>query len=273
MRRPPLRVQPICSEWVLYSNNFPMLAATNQNHLTTHRIPMPDAKSHSQSEIHSESDHDFEPVARRGRPLGNHSAKRAELLAAAIAVIAQDGYAGASMRRVAQHAGCTTGAVTYYFTNKEDMVTEVAQNLFDRVDALLETNRQQLDIKSLIQQWLQWIGSDEPDNWLAWLQLLTHARHEPAFGSVIKQRYARFRQVFTSVLEEGQRQGKIRDDVPADLLADQVSAISDGWLMMLPIEPERFSAERGQALVDALITLISPPARSKRALKPKSAAQ
>lgn len=234
---------------------------------------MSDAKARPRTETQRTSDSESEPVARRGRPVGDHNAKRAELLAAAIAVIAQEGYAGASMRKVAQHAGCTTGAVTYYFANKEEMVSAVAQNLFDRVDALLETNREQFDIRALIRQWLDWTTSDEPNNWLAWLQLLTHARHEPAFAVVIKQRYARFRQVFTAVLEEGQAKGKIRDDVPADLLADQVSAISDGWLMMLPIEPERFSAQRGQALLDALITLISPPAPTQRPSRGKASAR
>ncbi|NWL76542.1 TetR family transcriptional regulator [Pseudomonas taiwanensis] len=234
---------------------------------------MSDAKARPQPVSQRTSESESEPVARRGRPVGDHNAKRAELLAAAIAVIAQEGYAGASMRKVAQHAGCTTGAVTYYFANKEEMVSAVAQNLFDRVDALLETNRPQFDIRSLIRQWLDWTTSDEPDNWLAWLQLLTHARHEPAFAVVIKQRYARFRQVFTAVLEEGQAKGKIRDDIAADLLADQVSAISDGWLMMLPIEPERFSAQRGQALLDALIILISPPAPTKRPSRGKASAQ
>ncbi|WP_371234481.1 TetR/AcrR family transcriptional regulator [Pseudomonas sp. QE6] len=213
------------------------------------------------------------PVTRRGRPVGDHNAKRAELLAAAIAVIAEDGYAGASMRKVAKHAGCTTGAVTYYFANKEEMVSAVAQNLFDKVEALMEINRDQLDIKSLIQQWHQWISFEDLDSWLAWLQLLSHARHEPAFSNVIKQRYAHFRQISASLIEEGQRQGKIRDDIPADVLSDQISAFSDGWLMMLPIDPERFSAERGQALLDALIVLISPPKASRRTSKAMTTAQ
>lgn len=199
------------------------------------------------------------PVARRGRPVGDHSAKRAELLSAAIAVIAHEGYAGASMRKVAKQAGCTTGAVTYYFANKEEMVTAVAQSLFDRVDTMLDTNQERIDVKAVVSEWLDWTGTEEPDGWLAWLQLLAHARHEPAFASVIKQRYARFRQVFTSLLERGQHEGVIRDDIAADLLADQISAISDGWMMLLPIEPERFDADRGQALLDALITLIAPP--------------
>ncbi|MDT4837251.1 HTH-type transcriptional repressor AcnR [compost metagenome] len=235
---------------------------------------MPESRSRlSPSAKRRASESESEPVARRGRPVGDHNAKRAELLAAAITVIAQEGYAGASMRKVAQHAGCTTGAVTYYFANKEEMVSAVAQNLFDRVEALMEINREQFDIKSFIQQWHQWISFNEPDSWLAWLQLLTHARHEPAFANVIKQRYARFRLSATAVLEDGQRQGKIRDDVPADLLADHINAFSDGWLMMLPIEPERFNTERSQALLDALIVLISPPKATRRSSKAKATAQ
>jgi hypothetical protein len=150
------------------------------------------------------------------------------------------------------------------------MVSAVAQNLFDNVEALLEINRDQIDIRSLIHQWHQWISLDDPDSWLAWLQLITHARHEPAFANVIKQRHTYFRQVSTALLEEGQRQGKIRSDVPAELLADHISAFSDGWLMMLPIDPERFSAKRGQALLDAFIVLISPPEASSSVTNPNT---
>lgn len=225
---------------------------------------MPDTKARSKAAIPSDCEIAPEPVARRGRPVGDRDAKRAELLAAAITVIAQDGYAGASMRKVAKQAGCTTGAVTYYFANKEDMIGEVAQNLFDQVDMLLESNQAQIDIASLLRQWLQWVSSDESTIWLSWLQLLAHARHEPVFADIIRQRYARFRQVFTVVIEKGQAQGKIRNDIAAEMLADQISTICDGWLMMLPIEPERFSAERGQALLDALIMLISPPHSAKQ---------
>lgn len=198
--------------------------------------------------------------ARRGRPVGDHLAKRNELLGAAISVIASDGYSGASMRKVAQHAGCTTGAVTYYFANKEEMVTAVAQCLFDRADTLLDTTPDTIDIKAIISQWLNWMGTDGSEEWLAWLQLLAHARHEPAFAGIIKQRYARFREVFTSLLERGQSQGLIRHDISAGLLADHIIAISDGWMMMMPIEPEIFRSERGESLLDALVSMIAPPA-------------
>lgn len=163
------------------------------------------------------------------------------------------------MRKVAKRAGCTTGAVTYYFANKEEMDAAVARSLFDRFDSLLAANQDRIDVRGLIQQCLDWTSVDETDLWLALTQLLAHARHEPAFADVVQQRYAKFRQTLAAILEKGQSQGLVRSDIAADLLADQFSAMGDGWMMLMPIEPERFSQGRGQALMDAAITLFSPP--------------
>jgi TetR/AcrR family transcriptional regulator, transcriptional repressor of aconitase len=49
----------------------------------------------------------------------DREAKSSELIEAARYVIARDGYAGASLLKVAARAGYSTGAVTYYFANKE----------------------------------------------------------------------------------------------------------------------------------------------------------
>jgi AcrR family transcriptional regulator len=195
---------------------------------------------------------------KRGRPVGDRETKRKELLSAAIAVIANEGYAGTSMRKVAKQAGHTTGAVTYYFANKEELVSAVAQNLFDQFDATLDHKKDAVDVKAIIQEWLDWTGNDDSSTWLAVFQLLAHARHEPAFADVIKKRYSKFRKALARILVKGQEQGVVRKDIKAELLADQLSAISDGWLMMLPIEPERFKPARSRALLEAVITLISP---------------
>ncbi|MEV0084019.1 TetR/AcrR family transcriptional regulator [Saccharopolyspora sp. NPDC050642] len=198
-----------------------------------------------------------EPVVQRGRPTGDHAAKRAELLKAATSVIAQEGYANASLRKVARRAGCTTGAVTYYFANKEELVTALAESRFDTYDAMLEAVREQTDIKALFQRWLD-LTTGDPEFWPVMSQLLAHARYEPALSAVIEQRYARYRAVHATILEAGQERGTVRDDIPADLLADQLAAMGDGWMMMFPFEPERFTPSRVRALVDAALTLIAP---------------
>ncbi|MBM7169656.1 TetR/AcrR family transcriptional regulator [Streptomyces sp. G44] len=202
-------------------------------------------------------------VRRRGRPTGDREARRAELLKAAASVIAQEGYAHTSLRKVAQRAGCTTGSVTYYFASKEELVAAVAQSRFDGFDAMLETSRGRPDIRAVLERWLSRTTGD-PEFWPVMSQLLTHARYEPAFATVLARRYARHRDLLASLLASGQTQGAVRDDIPADLLADQLAALGDGWMMMFPIEPERFTPDRVRDLLDAAITLIAAPAGAPR---------
>ncbi|MEN0136615.1 MAG: TetR/AcrR family transcriptional regulator [Rhodococcus sp. (in: high G+C Gram-positive bacteria)] len=204
-----------------------------------------------------------EAVAQRGRPTGDHDAKRAELLKAATSVIAQEGYANTSLRKVAQRAGYTTGAVTYYFANKEELVIALARSRFDRYDAMLAEVAAEGDVRGLFERWLN-LTTGDPEFGSVMSELLAHGRHEPVLAAVIAERYAHFRRVHTSIVAAGQARGTIRDDIPADLLTDQLSAMGDGWALMFPLESERFTPSRARALVDAVIALIAPVPGARR---------
>jgi AcrR family transcriptional regulator len=193
----------------------------------------------------------------RGRPIGDREARRAELLQAALSVIAEEGYAGASLRRVAERAGCTTGTVTYYFANKEAMMAAVIESRFDVFDTILEV-QDRADIRAGFRLWLDLMGDEESGERLGALQLLAHARHEPALAAIYQRRYGRYRDALTNILARQQREGRVRADIPADVLSDQLCAMGDGWMMLLPIEPERFSPARVQVLLDATMALIAP---------------
>ncbi len=198
------------------------------------------------------------PDTRRGRPVGDHDARRTDLLAAAIAVIAREGSAGASLRKVASEAGCTTGALVYYFESKEAMLVAVVDSLFDAWELLLGEPGDALDIQGGFQRWLYPSGPDDPIRWLAGFQLLAYARAEPALAVIYQRRYAKYRHKLAKLLAQAQSTGQVRSDIPATLLADQLSAMGDGWMMMLPIEPERFKPSRLKALLDAVATLLRP---------------
>ncbi|GAB2738715.1 hypothetical protein GCM10027174_09990 [Salinifilum aidingensis] len=202
-------------------------------------------------------------AVQRGRPTGDHAGKRAALLRAATSVIAEEGYVNASLRKVARRAGRTTGAVTYYFANKEQLVTALAESRFDAYDALLESARDDADIRGLLEGWLA-LSAGDPEFWPVMSQLLTHARYEPALAEVIERRYAHYREANAEILAEGQARGTVRDDIPAELLADQLAAMGDGWMVMYPFEPERFTPDRVRALVDAALALISPAPPDRR---------
>src|SRR5215469_214518 len=196
-------------------------------------------------------------VRKRGRPIGDRAAKSNRLLAAARAVIARDGYAGASLRKVAQHASCTTGSVTYYFENKEAMVAAVTEALFDEFDEWLGEEATTVNTRAIFEKMILWTMAGKGDAWLVALQLLIGARGNPALADVFQRRYARFRHKLAKLVERGQQQGAVRQDFSADLLADQISAMADGWAMMFPVEPERFSRGRIHELVKMAVAMLS----------------
>src|SRR5262249_22472675 len=197
-------------------------------------------------------------VRKRGRPVGDREAKSSELLAAARSVIAHDGYAGAWLRKVAERAGCTTGAVTYYFANKDAMVAAVVEDLFDEFDGWLEGDPSPIDTRALFDKMILWTRSGRGEAWMASLQILVRASGEPALASVFQRRYAQFRRKLASLIEKAQAQGAVRRDFPGDLLADQISAMADGWAMMFPVEPARFSRGRIDALVNMALAMLAP---------------
>ena len=86
--------------------------------------------------------------------------------------------------------------------------------------------------------------------------ILVRAATDRPLAAVIQKRYARFRRKLTTVIERWQSEGAVRSDIPADLLADQVSAMADGWTMMFPVEPNRFSRGRINDLLNAAIAML-----------------
>src|SRR5689334_10856525 len=133
------------------------------------------------------------PSRGRGRPVGDRDAQRTKLLNAAIAVIAQDGFAEASLRRVAERAGCSTGAVTYYFANREEMMAAVIESQFDVFDAMLrQSDGDKIDVRGGLKRWLDFVGATGSGEHIATFQLLAHARHEPSLAAVYQQRYAKY---------------------------------------------------------------------------------
>ena len=63
-----------------------------------------------------------------GRP-SNREARRAEILGAFARVLADHGYAGATISAVAVEAGIAPGLIHHHFRNKEDLLTSLLENL------------------------------------------------------------------------------------------------------------------------------------------------
>jgi TetR/AcrR family fatty acid metabolism transcriptional regulator len=65
------------------------------------------------------------------------TARRAQIVAAAIDTIAEAGYAGASFARIAQRLGISRGLISYHFEGKDDLITQVVHQAAEQAKAYI----------------------------------------------------------------------------------------------------------------------------------------
>jgi len=66
------------------------------------------------------------------------SARRAQIVAAAIDTVAEDGYANASLARIAVRLGISKGVISYHFAGKDDLIAEIISQVLRQARAYME---------------------------------------------------------------------------------------------------------------------------------------
>ncbi|TGQ73330.1 transcriptional regulator BetI [Mesorhizobium sp. M00.F.Ca.ET.186.01.1.1] len=121
--------------------------------------------------------------------------RRKELRQAAFAVLEREGIAGATLEKVAAHAGASKGIVLHYFRNKQELFEHAmreanavlcdavvarlrrARTPIDRLDAVIEGNFEaHLFLPPLCHAWLSLCAEVPRDEKLARIQKVIHAR-------------------------------------------------------------------------------------------------
>ena len=64
--------------------------------------------------------------------------RRAQLVGYAVEVLAELGYAGASLGEIARRAGVSKGVITYYFAKKEELLEQLVADVYTRASAAID---------------------------------------------------------------------------------------------------------------------------------------
>jgi AcrR family transcriptional regulator len=67
-----------------------------------------------------------------------NSARRAQIVEAAIATVADVGYANASLSRIALRLGISKGVISYHFAGKDDLIAEIVRQVLQRARAYMQ---------------------------------------------------------------------------------------------------------------------------------------
>ncbi|MCC5601894.1 TetR/AcrR family transcriptional regulator [Nostoc favosum] len=189
----------------------------------------------------------------------SYDARRIEVTKAAWRVIAREGLDRASMRAIAQELGSSTGVVTHYFRDKEELTLFALEQVFENVLQDMKTcaeGRQGID--RLVQMIFVALPLEDIDkaDWKVWVAFLGYSVGRERLVQKHQKRYDSLRQLICQELAELQKALVIRADLDLTLEANALIALVDGIGTGIVICPEQFSAEQQKYLVRRHINAI-----------------
>ena len=178
--------------------------------------------------------------------------RRIEVAQAAWRVIVREGLDRTSMRAIAQELSASTGVVTHYFRDKEELILFAMERVFEHVAAAMQACAEQWEgIEQLTQMIFVALPLEnmDRDDWKVWVAFLGYSIGREHLVQEHRKRYDFLRQMIGQALAELQAAKLIQADLDVTLEANALIALVDGIGTGVVICPEQFSAEQQQYLV------------------------
>ncbi|MEM9808796.1 MAG: TetR/AcrR family transcriptional regulator [Cyanobacteria bacterium P01_D01_bin.56] len=159
------------------------------------------------------------------------SDRRLEVAEAAWQVIVREGLDRTSMRAIAQEMSCTTGVVTHYFRNKQELILFALHQVAARLQVLMERAVTDLTgcdrLVAMLSSFLP-IDQERQEILRVWVAFLGYAVGRADLMSDHQQSAGELRQMIIQELATLQTQGDIRPDVDPEQEANVLLALVNG---------------------------------------------
>lgn len=162
-------------------------------------------------------------------------ARREQIIHAAGEVVAELGYANASVARIAERAGISKGVITYHFETKDEILRLVAKQLFERCREHLEAREDResgaaTHLRTLIVAELEFFASHRTE-FIAMGEIMANHR-DPDFSRAFETVAAEEIRELSAILDKGQRAGEFRafdTDRVAEIIYHCKNGVLDAW--------------------------------------------
>ena len=182
--------------------------------------------------------------------------RRLEVSAAAWRVIVREGLDRTSMRAIAQEMSCTTGVVTHYFRNKQEVILFALHQVTERLQVLMEkavANRSGCDRLVAMLSSLLPIDQERQEILRVWVAFLGYAVGREGVMADHRQSAGELRQVIIQELVTLQKQKMIRSDINPEIEAYVLLALVNGISLDTLIQSQRLSTEQQKAILQSYV--------------------
>jgi AcrR family transcriptional regulator len=187
----------------------------------------------------------------------DHEERREELAAAVWRLASREGLEAVTVRKVAEEAGWSTGALVHYFSGKEELMLFAFRIAADRVGRRVAESDERAagPLERARAQLLEGLplDRDRHDEMRVWFSFLGLALTRPALARAQRVAYRAWRDRIAERLREAQRAGEVRADADCDKEAATLMGLVDGVAIQATFEPRALSPARQVELVDACL--------------------
>jgi len=181
-------------------------------------------------------------------------ARRADLIDAAAACLAEQGLAGTTVRAICARAGVSPGLLRHYFGGIDDLIAATYRATSDRMDAIFAdaVAAAGCDPRARLTAYLTASFRPpvtDPELLGAWTAFWALARSDARMAAIHAQSYAGYRARLGELLAAC-------GAADAKRLAILLTAMVDGLWLELSLDPASFGAEAAVAMIERAVTAL-----------------
>lgn len=166
---------------------------------------------------------------------------REKIIHSAMESFAQKGFRGAKMADIAQAANLTGPGLLHHFPTKAHLLMEVLKER-DRIDSERTKAILQKNNNNIFEVGIELVEHNQTTPGIIQLFNLLVAESispEHPAHEYFKKRYHNGRESWVQIIAQGQQEGNIRSDIPAETLGVLLFAVMDGLQVQWLMEPEK----------------------------------
>ena len=184
--------------------------------------------------------------------------RRFEVSEAAWRVIVREGLDRTSMRAIAHEMNCTTGVVTHYFRNKQELILFALHQVTERLQIKMTeaiaplTDISQIESpEQLVSMLLSFLPLDAERQAIlkVWVAFLGYAVGRDELMADHQKSAGELRVLIIQALTTLQTKGHIRADVDPEMEANGILALVNGVSLDSLIQAERLSAAQQEEII------------------------
>lgn len=193
--------------------------------------------------------------------------RRAALVQAALRVIARDGVAAATTRRIVGEAGMPLASFHYVFESRDELMAELVNAVVSSeqtdLEPALDASRAPLGIRAAIRSGLQHYFDGvraDPDREKAMFELTQWALREPGFAPLAGRQYDRYYELAERAARDAAALTGSTWNRPVAEVARLLVTLTDGVTIAWLVTRDDAAAERAlDFAADALAALAAAP--------------